>query len=53
MVEAGIVIDDLNAAITPQAESLWVPGDLHFRPEGYTLLAREVAAAVKMALPAP
>ncbi len=51
MIEEGIAINDLNAAITPQAASLWVPRDLHFIPEGYALLARQVAAAVSAALP--
>lgn len=50
MMEAGITINDLNAAITPRAGALWVPRDLHFIPEGYVLLAREVATTVRSAL---
>jgi lysophospholipase L1-like esterase len=51
MTEEGIAINDLNAAITPQAAALWVPRDLHFIPEGYALLARQVAEVVRAALP--
>lgn len=50
MMEAGITINDLNAAISPWAEALWVPRDLHFIPEGYALLARDVATTVRTAL---
>jgi acyl-CoA thioesterase-1 len=50
MMEAGVAINDLNAAIAPRAKALWVPRDLHFIPEGYALLAREVAETVRSAL---
>ena len=46
-----VAINDLNAVITPRAGELWKPRDLHFTPEGYTLLAENVARAIRSALP--
>ena len=51
MREEGVAINDLNAVITPRAGELWKPRDLHFTPEGYTLLAENVARAIRSALP--
>jgi acyl-CoA thioesterase-1 len=51
MREEGVVINDLNAAITPRAAEFWKPRDLHFTAEGYALLADHVAWAIRAALP--
>jgi acyl-CoA thioesterase-1 len=52
MNENGVMIDDLNAAITPHLAELQNPKDVHYKPEGYALLAKQVAASVESALPA-
>ena len=52
MTENGVAIDDLNAAITPRIAELQNPKDVHFKPEGYAFLAKQVAASIGTALPA-
>jgi lysophospholipase L1-like esterase len=52
MQENGVAIDDLNAAITPHLGELQNPKDVHYKPAGYALLAKEVAASIEAALPA-
>ncbi|MEO6739804.1 MAG: SGNH/GDSL hydrolase family protein [Chthoniobacteraceae bacterium] len=52
MKENGVAIDDLNAAITPRIEELQNPHDVHYKPEGYAFLAKQVAASIALALPA-
>ncbi len=47
-----MAIDDLNAAITPHIAALQNPKDVHFKPEGYGFLAKQVEASIKTALPA-
>ena len=50
MEESGVAINDLNAAIAPQAGKLQNPGDVHFNAEGSQLLAKQVAAGIEAAL---
>ncbi|MBI3880298.1 MAG: SGNH/GDSL hydrolase family protein [Verrucomicrobia bacterium] len=48
--ENGVVIDDLNAAITPHVANLQRPNDVHFSAAGSDLLAKQVAASIESAL---
>jgi acyl-CoA thioesterase-1 len=50
MQENGIPIDDLHAYIQPYVEKYRLPNDVHYTPEGYTLLARQAAACIKQGL---
>ncbi|MBN8419167.1 MAG: SGNH/GDSL hydrolase family protein [Verrucomicrobia bacterium] len=50
MAENGIVIDDLNAYITPKLATLQNPHDVHYSPAGSEYLAQQVAAEVTKAL---
>ncbi len=48
----GIAVDDLYAASTEAPDSEWLgPGNVHFKPEGYRRLARQVAGAIERNLP--
>lgn len=51
MTEAGVAINDLNAAITPHLAKLQNPKDVHFNKEGSEFLAKEVAAKIEAQLP--
>ncbi len=53
MEENGVAIDDLNAAIAPQAAAMLRPNDVHFSTEGSEFLAQRVAASIAAALRAP
>jgi len=47
MKENGIAIDDLHAHILPRMHELQTqPGNVHFKPEGYRLLAEKVADSI-------
>ncbi len=50
MSENGVAIDDLNAAVTPRIAELQNPKDVHYKPEGYAVLARQVASSIEAAL---
>lgn len=50
MKENGVDIDDLNARVTPVAEQLRRPHDVHFGREGYDFLAKFVAEEIASAL---
>jgi acyl-CoA thioesterase-1 len=52
MSENGVMIDDLNGAITPHLAEMQNPKDVHYKPEGYALLAKQVAASIESVLPA-
>ena len=52
MEDNGVAIDDLNAAITPRIAELQNPKDVHYKPEGYAFLAKQVAASIEAALAA-
>lgn len=51
MEENGVVINDLNAAITPHLAKLQNPRDVHFNAAGSEFLAKEVAAKISAQLP--
>ena len=52
MMENGVAIDDLNAAITPHLAELQNAKDVHYKPEGYAFLAKQVATSIEAALAA-
>jgi hypothetical protein len=52
MTENGVAIDDLNTAITPHLAEYQNSKDVHYKSEGYALLARQVAASIEAALAA-
>jgi acyl-CoA thioesterase-1 len=52
MSENDVAIDDLNTAITPHLAEMQNPKDVHYKPEGYALLAKQVAASIEAALSA-
>lgn len=51
MKDNGIEIDDLYGLIRPRLAELQQPANVHFKPEGYSLLAGQVAARIEGALP--
>lgn len=51
MSENGVLIDDLNAHMTPEFERFHNPKDLHYGREGYEFLAKKVAAEIEKTLP--
>ena len=51
MRESGVAVDDLNTLITPKLGELQNPHDVHYKPEGYAFLAKQVAAEIEKALP--
>jgi hypothetical protein len=53
MAANGVVINDLNAYITPELGKLQKPKDVHFSGEGSTFLAKKVAAEIEVVLPKP
>jgi acyl-CoA thioesterase-1 len=50
MTENGVIINDLNAWMTPRFEELHKPKDLHYTDAGSEHLARKVAEAITLAL---
>jgi acyl-CoA thioesterase-1 len=52
MKKNGVAVDDLYALVLPQRETACRPGDVHFTPVGYELLAGAVAASIAQQLPA-
>ena len=53
MVKHAAVVSDLCAFVRTQPFSSQRPADVHFTPEGYQALARQVAKAIRDALKAP
>jgi acyl-CoA thioesterase-1 len=51
MREEGVAIDDLYAVALPKMAEVGRPNDVHFAPEGYSLLAQAVAASIEPQLP--
>lgn len=51
MQENDVLIDDLNAAVTPGLATLQNPKDVHFNPAGSQFLAEKVAACIEAQLP--
>lgn len=52
MQEHGVMINDLNAAVSPHLSRYLRPQDLHYTAEGYRFLAERVARCLESALPA-
>jgi lysophospholipase L1-like esterase len=46
MEKHGVAIDDLFGFITPHLGEAQLPNDVHFKPEGYDLLGRQVAESI-------
>lgn len=51
MKEEGVVIEDLNAWITPKLAEYQNPKDVHYKPQGYEYLAKQVVTAIEAQLP--
>jgi acyl-CoA thioesterase-1 len=51
MNESGVAIDDLYGSVLPHIAEVGRPNDVHFKPEGYELLAKAVAASIETQLP--
>lgn len=51
MEERGIATDDLYSLVYPRLSELQLPANVHYTPEGYNVLARQVAEAILRALP--
>jgi lysophospholipase L1-like esterase len=51
MVANGVAIDDLYSAVLPRLADIGRTNDVHFKPEGYEVLAKSVAATIEAALP--
>lgn len=52
MKKNDVAIDDLYTLVLPEREKIGRPGDVHFTPEGYEILAKAVAGSVESQLPA-
>lgn len=52
MKKNGVAIDDLYAVVLPVQEKIGRPGDVHFNPEGYEVLAKAVVESIEPQLPA-
>lgn len=50
MKENGVIVNDLNAAITPHLAKMQRPKDVHFSAEGSDFLAGKVAEAIQAAM---
>lgn len=50
MREHSVAIDDLYEFALPQLKIIQVPENVHFSPEGYEVLARQVAESIRQAL---
>ena len=51
MAEHGVTTNDLHAFIAPDFARVGRPHDVHYTPEGYALLARQVARSIAAQLP--
>ena len=51
MKKNDVAIDDLYAVVLPVQEKIQRPGDVHFDPEGYDILAKAVATSIEAELP--
>jgi acyl-CoA thioesterase-1 len=46
MLERGVPIDDLYGLALPKLASIQLPVNVHYKPEGYQVLAEQVAASI-------
>lgn len=53
MQETGVRVNDLYAAVAPQANEVQLPSNLHFRNEGSELLGQKTTEAITAALKEP
>jgi GDSL-like Lipase/Acylhydrolase family len=53
MKENGVAIDDLHALAASRLAEIQLPKNVHFTPDGYKVLAQQVAARIEAALPKP
>ncbi len=53
MREHSVAIDDLYEFALPQLKIIQLPENVHFSPEGYEVLARQVAESIRQALIGP
>jgi acyl-CoA thioesterase-1 len=51
MEENTIPIDDLYSFALPLLQEIQLKGDVHFKPDGYAVLAKQVAGEIKRQLP--
>ncbi|MEP2776161.1 MAG: SGNH/GDSL hydrolase family protein [Luteolibacter sp.] len=51
MEKHGIQVNDLFAAVTPDLDKLQLPRNVHFKPAGNELMAKQVAEVIEAALP--
>ncbi len=51
MKEEGVVIEDLNAWITPKLAEYQNPKDVHYNAQGYEYLAKQVVSSIEAQLP--
>lgn len=51
MEENHVRVDDLYSFALPRLAQIQKPADVHYRPEGYQALARQVAASIEAVLP--
>jgi lysophospholipase L1-like esterase len=49
MKKHGVAINDLHAFLAPQLEGIANPKDVHFNPQGYTLMGQQVAKVIEAA----
>jgi hypothetical protein len=49
MTKHGVLINDLHAFLAPQLEGIANPKDVHFNPQGYTLMGQQVAKVIEAA----
>lgn len=50
LAKLGVAVDDLYAAVVPVQSTILRPNDVHYTPEGYSLLAARVAASIEAEL---
>ena len=50
MLENGIEIDDLFTLVLPRLSTLQLPVNVHYKPEGYEVMAAQVARSIRAAL---
>ncbi|MBL9083974.1 MAG: SGNH/GDSL hydrolase family protein [Planctomycetales bacterium] len=50
LTKMGVATDDLYAVVIPLQSQILRPNDVHFNPEGYTALAKAVAASIEAEL---
>ena len=51
MAEEEVMTNDLYAFAKPQMDKIGLPANVHYSPEGYEVLAKQVASVIEKALP--